>query len=68
MSGTPTPTLSGGLTINEFTALNPVSRSMVERGIARGEIPSYKIGKSRRIPRWYAEELQRCGTSSDAAS
>jgi excisionase family DNA binding protein len=49
-----------GLSIREFAYLNSVSESMVRRRVATGDIPSYKVGKARRIPAIFVERLQQC--------
>ncbi len=51
--------VSTGVTLQEFADLNHVSLSCIRTAVASGEIPSYKIGKVRRIPLAYLKKLQR---------
>lgn len=47
-------------TVAEFAARANVSESLVRRAIARGDIPSFKVGGARRIPARFLAELQSC--------
>lgn len=41
---------------SEVAALLGVSKAAVYRGVASGEIPSIRLGRSVRIPRWWVDE------------
>jgi excisionase family DNA binding protein len=50
---------SDSFTILEFGQKHSMSRSTVQRGIASGDIPTIRIGRSLRIPAWFVEDLVR---------
>ena len=58
------------LRVEEAARLIGMGKSKTWDLVNRGDIPSIKIGKSRRIPvaaleRWIAEQSGECGSDSD---
>lgn len=54
-----TTQLTEGLTLREFARLNRISEATASRLVNSGQIPSYKVGSSRRIRADVAAEIQR---------
>ncbi|MCL6562168.1 MAG: helix-turn-helix domain-containing protein [Firmicutes bacterium] len=46
-------------TVKEVSAITRLSLPTIYRAIEKGEIPALKIGRSRRIPRWWVEAQTR---------
>lgn len=55
------------LSVPETAAILGISEQSVSRLVARGEIKSMKIGKSRRVPSWEVLAYMRRKSGGDAA-
>jgi excisionase family DNA binding protein len=63
----PDSTDTGDYTCDQFARRFNYAMSTVRNKVSRGEIPSYKVGTSRRIPAAYVEALAAADNSLGAA-